>query len=542
MGVDWNSMSFQGAFRFSGGKKLNDHQYRYLLLFWQIERCQRNIDEVKECPDPVRELVGLPLGAKGEFFLSSKDFLDLPTETQTQFLQTRRFGNEYHDHLGGWDTSQTGLIKNDPHGRESHFHTFRLLTAFRDRKEPCHWVPTLDACGIEWCYNRRTGIPERSVSFDGAVFWIQWIADNILRPWGLTLEGEVWYQGESQTCTGRLVILTTGSIVKQTARGNQIPNMLGAAASNSVSLAKTLPGEQLVMRDPFGRTPLLLAAWFKSHEMLDWLSTQLQDDTWQLDAVFARKPCYSFTYDQFPRIFEGASVFHFLPALDAYHPAVPRFLARLAQAPMPVGMLERFTRISGEPETEPDHMGPADEDIHNPLTHAVFSGNRLVAELLLKLGADPDCHHIDSSLRSKPFPSPSSWPLIHAATCQDTSMLRLLLEWGASVHVSRRPTCESRGWWGLGGPEVYWILPEAMTPLHLAAYRRRYDNVRVLVFHGADVRKECNLGDRHIRGHGKRLTDGGTARARWNWGSRSSTCGREVRTMSFCTRMLSRTQ
>lgn len=88
-------------------------------------------------------------------------------------------------------------------------------------------------------------------------------------------------------------MLTNGSIVKQPARGSQITNMLGAAANNSVWLAKTLPCEQLAMRDPFGRTPLLLAAWFRSHEMLDWLSTQLQGDTWQLDAVMERKVCYN---------------------------------------------------------------------------------------------------------------------------------------------------------------------------------------------------------------------------------------------------------
>lgn len=94
--------------------------------------------------------------------------------------------------------------------------------------------------------------------------------------------------GESRNQTGRLVVLKTGSIVRQAAR--QIPdNMLGAAARNSVWLAKGLPREQLTIRDPFGRTPLFLAVWFKSHEMLDWLSSQLQEDTWHLDATFSIK-------------------------------------------------------------------------------------------------------------------------------------------------------------------------------------------------------------------------------------------------------------
>lgn len=77
-------MSFQGAFRFTGGKKLDDNQYRYLLLFWQVERYQRDVDKMENCPDPIRELVGLRLGAEGEFFVSSKDFLNLHTEGQVR--------------------------------------------------------------------------------------------------------------------------------------------------------------------------------------------------------------------------------------------------------------------------------------------------------------------------------------------------------------------------------------------------------------------------------------------------------------------------
>lgn len=59
---------------------------------------------------------------------------------------------------------------------------------FRDKGD-CHWVPTIDGTGLEW---DRT-----KTSFDDYDFWIQWIAHNILKPWRLSLEGEVWYQGEA---------------------------------------------------------------------------------------------------------------------------------------------------------------------------------------------------------------------------------------------------------------------------------------------------------------------------------------------------------
>lgn len=65
--------------------------------------------------------------------------------------------------------------------------------------------------------------------------------------------------------------------------------MLGAAIRNDVRLAEALPREQLAMKDPFGRTPLLLAAWFESYDMLDWLGAQSKRATWQLDACYSKQ-------------------------------------------------------------------------------------------------------------------------------------------------------------------------------------------------------------------------------------------------------------
>jgi hypothetical protein len=69
--------------------------------------------------------------------------------------------------------------------------------------------------------------------------------------------------------------------------------MLQAAASNDVDLASTLPLEQLSMKDGFGRTPLMLALWFRSYDMVDWLCTNLQEDTWQLDACCSKEVRHS---------------------------------------------------------------------------------------------------------------------------------------------------------------------------------------------------------------------------------------------------------
>lgn len=187
--------------------------------------------------------------------------------------------------------------------------------------------------------------------------------------------------------------------------------------------------------------------------------------------------------------YDGANIFHFLAHLDAHHPAVPRFMTRLALTIIPDGILERFVQIPPEQDFSYCDVG-LDDSLHNPLTYAVFSGNHLLVELLLTLGADPDCRYIYP--RARPHPSSSSWPILYAATCKDTVMLRSLLGRGADVHVARRPFTDR---WGFSGPEIYGGIPGDLPPLHLAAYHRRLDSVRLLVLHGADVRRECDLVD-----------------------------------------------
>lgn len=79
--MGYESTFFQGAFQFSGGRRLNENQYRYMLLFWLAPRYKRSI----QVADPLRELVGLPFDPEGAYFVNSKEFLDLPPETQVSY-------------------------------------------------------------------------------------------------------------------------------------------------------------------------------------------------------------------------------------------------------------------------------------------------------------------------------------------------------------------------------------------------------------------------------------------------------------------------
>jgi hypothetical protein len=77
---------FSGLLRFAEGKVLTPQQFEYLLLFCNgSPRHKQNIELLKDFPDPIREAVGLPLGEKGEFFVSSRDFAALSEAGKVRF-------------------------------------------------------------------------------------------------------------------------------------------------------------------------------------------------------------------------------------------------------------------------------------------------------------------------------------------------------------------------------------------------------------------------------------------------------------------------
>lgn len=61
----------------------------------------------------------------------------------------------------------------------------------------CQWVPTADGMALEWDQNEK---------FYNYVEWLQYIVSKVLKPRGYALSGEVEWQGEERTDTGRIVV------------------------------------------------------------------------------------------------------------------------------------------------------------------------------------------------------------------------------------------------------------------------------------------------------------------------------------------------
>jgi len=147
---------FIGAFKLN--KPLTIAQARYLEAFCHTRRMKRNEIMTATYPDPIREAAGLPLGAQGRHYVgaSGKD-------------------------CGQSETPDIVEYNNPPDGQPGLW---------------CHWLGTSAGDGIEW---------DGGEKFYYYVEWLQYIVDHFLKPWGLSLYGEVEWRGEDSDDRGKII-------------------------------------------------------------------------------------------------------------------------------------------------------------------------------------------------------------------------------------------------------------------------------------------------------------------------------------------------
>lgn len=147
---------FEGAFTLD--EPLTEEQAAYLTQFCETRRMARDPKKASKLPDAVREGVDLPVGTEGEFFVGGSG----------SYGQ----GNDYSvlDHNRPPST-QPGLW--------------------------CQWVPTDDNQGLMW---------DGGEKFYSYVEWLQYIIENFLKRWGLTLNGEVRWSGEDTSDVGLIKV------------------------------------------------------------------------------------------------------------------------------------------------------------------------------------------------------------------------------------------------------------------------------------------------------------------------------------------------
>lgn len=145
---------FSGSFKLTPA--LNQEQINYLTAFSNSRRIKRHVHLCEKKEDPVRHAVGLPVGKEGEFCTFGDDF--------------------------NWGSDETIMNYNEyPKTQHSLW---------------CHWIPSEDGKEIKW---------NGAEKFYGYIKWIEYINENFLKPWGITINGNVKWEGCEEGDIGKII-------------------------------------------------------------------------------------------------------------------------------------------------------------------------------------------------------------------------------------------------------------------------------------------------------------------------------------------------
>lgn len=171
---------FEGQIKLS--KPLTEEQAHYLLKFAETRRMGRNASLCQNFDDPMREMVGLPIGVEGEFCV---------------FDYGRNEDKTVIDHNRPPST-QPGLW--------------------------CQWIPSDDSSALVW---------DGGEKFYYYFEWLTYIHDNMLVKWGITFTGEdkLSYQGEEEDDNGEIYV-EGGALVMSSNEGLSTKHELIPIADN----------------------------------------------------------------------------------------------------------------------------------------------------------------------------------------------------------------------------------------------------------------------------------------------------------------------
>lgn len=156
---------FTGEFSFD--QPLSPEHAAYLTRFAGTRRMGRREDIAGKMPDPVREVVGLPLGPQGAYFVGGQG-------------------------VAGQEVDSSVIHRNKPPDGQPGLW--------------CQWVPTK---------NRRALVWDGEEKFYNFVEWLQYLLAHFLTPWGYSLRGTVRWCGEEPGDEGVIEVRDSRVIVRE---------------------------------------------------------------------------------------------------------------------------------------------------------------------------------------------------------------------------------------------------------------------------------------------------------------------------------------
>lgn len=142
---------------------LNTAQVAYLKKFAQTRRMKRDENKAGTLSDPIREAVGLPLGAQAEYFVGGLGLYGQDGDSSVVNFNTK-------------PSTQPGLW--------------------------CRWEPTDNGKRIRW---------NNAEKFYDYVEWLHYLNENFLKEWGITINGAIKWKGENTSDRG-VIVATNGRI------------------------------------------------------------------------------------------------------------------------------------------------------------------------------------------------------------------------------------------------------------------------------------------------------------------------------------------
>lgn len=178
---------FFGSLKFN--KPLTPDQVAYINRFSGSRRMKRDPKIAEKFPDPLRVVLGLPIGDEGAYFVGS----DKMDGEIVQPGDPRYLSPEEMKQRHGW-------AENGPVSAGQRHDSSVLEYNFPPRGQPglwCQWVVTEDGTELEW---------DEGEKFYEYVEWLEYLIKHFFEKWGVKLNGEIGWKGSEDDDRGTIFV------------------------------------------------------------------------------------------------------------------------------------------------------------------------------------------------------------------------------------------------------------------------------------------------------------------------------------------------
>lgn len=152
-------VKIDGCLKFN--KPLSERHHKYLNAFFKTKRIIRDVDVLREIPDPLREAVNLPIGEEGCYFVASAN-----NPMRTKSIIDYKVAPS--DQPNSW----------------------------------CAWYPSNDGSMLEISMDNVNGRKD----------WLQYMIDNFFNPWGYSISGKIKFTKDPAEYTE--IILVESNVIE----------------------------------------------------------------------------------------------------------------------------------------------------------------------------------------------------------------------------------------------------------------------------------------------------------------------------------------